>query len=489
MNHRFFLPALVGLFACASLSATGPLNLRQPSPAASTVSPSEDRASSPQDFPIPGPLRSFLRMAGISQQIPVAEVLPSLSWNVSALGFQGSDRPTEFLVLLKRYVVQARELSELAGGDGVIRVSNCEEAKPLLRILGYRTLGQCGEQGTSLLTADAERAFLTVDSGFPLTDLEQTLSGGKPFEYPYPSTRVPVLFAENDWTTASSKNHIERSRDLLDTILEDRSMSRLYWAVSKMDPQTAIYLRQNVGIRKLLAYAPLLDFYGTHLCIRNGHVLVPGGSSAERAWEDLAGASPAAPAEFIPRLLLKDKGWLVAYFDVLSIVNSRQQTEFTEPRRLHRFYDALRPPDRSSNAAKGVFRPSPWLLLLVSQAHWDQNGQPSVPGSLDVWKEFLKKDSSRAVREREKNYPAKTPEELLEAMFARARKETDTGTLQAYITLVDLDSKRSPAHRLSPETARLMIQKFADYSDQYRVFSEFPELSDASISLFLETAE
>src|SRR5215469_5308686 len=180
MKHRFFLPTLVvGLFTCISLSATGPLKVRQPSPEATAALPSEDRAGSPKDFPIPGPLRSFLRMAGISQQIPVADVLPSLSWNVSALGFQGSDRPTEFLVLLRRYVVQARELSDLAGGDGVIRISNCEEAKPLLRILGYRTLGQCGEQGTSLLTADAERAFLTVDSGFPLTDLEQTLSGGK----------------------------------------------------------------------------------------------------------------------------------------------------------------------------------------------------------------------------------------------------------------------------------------------------------------------
>jgi len=489
MGYRFFLSTfVVGVFACASLSATGPLDLRQPAEA-STTAPSEDRALSAQDFPIPGPLRSFLRMAGISQQIPVTEVLPSLSWNVSALGFQGSDRPTEFLVLLRRYVVQARELTDLAGADGVIRISNCEEAKPLLRILGYRTLGQCGEQGTSLLTADAERAFLTVDSGFPLTDLEQTLSGGKPFEYPYPSTRVPVLFVENDWTSASSKNHIERSKDLLDTLLDDRAVSRLYWAVSKMDPQTATYLRQNGGVRKLIPYAPLLDFYGTHLCIRNGRVLVPGGPSAERTWEELVGASPAAPADFIPRLLLKDKGWLVAYFDVLSIVNSKQQTEFTEAKRLHRFYDALRPPDRSSNAARGVFRPSPWLLLLASQARWDQNGQPWVPGNLDVWREALKKDSSRAVREREKNYPAKTPEELLEAMFARARKETDTGALQAYITLVDLDSKRPAGHRLSPEITRVMIQKYADYSDQYRVFSEFPELSDASISLFLETAE
>ena len=35
----------------------------------------------------------------------------------------------------------------------------------------------------------------------------------------------------------------------------------------------------------------------------------------------------------------------------------------------------------------------------------------------------------------------------------------------------------------------LLARKFEEFSDQYRIFSEFPELSDASIVLFLETAE
>ena len=441
--------------------------------------------------PIPGPLRSFLRMAGVSQQVSPEEVLPSLSWSVSTLGFQGSDRPTEFLILLRRYVVQARELAELAGGEGVIRASKCEDAKPLLRILGYRVVGYCGEPGATLLTADAERAFLTVDSGFPLTELEQTIAGGKPFEYSFPSTPVPVIFAESDWTMASSKNHLENSKDLVETILNDRALARLYWALSKMDPETRLDLQRSIGIRKLLAYGALLDFYGSHICIRGGRVLVPGGAAMEAAWEDLAGANPGAPADFIPRLLLKDKGWLVAYFDVLSSVNRRQQAEFTEPQRLRRFYSALRPPDRSISATRGVFRPSPWLLLLVNQAQWDQNGEPLVPGGIDVWREILsrRREVSRGRREKGKSYPVKTPDELLEAMFALSRKDTDSGPLQAYLALINLDSGRSPEHRLSAATVRLMSQKFADYSDQYRLFCEFPELSDASISLFLDTAE
>jgi hypothetical protein len=58
---------------------------------------------------IPGPLRSFLRMAGISQKIPPANVLPLLARNVYLHGYE-SGVETEFLRLLDRYVHQAREL-------------------------------------------------------------------------------------------------------------------------------------------------------------------------------------------------------------------------------------------------------------------------------------------------------------------------------------------------------------------------------------------
>ena len=79
-------------------------------------------------FVIPGPQRSFLRMAGISQKVKPEEVLPLLSRNVFTEGYQGTSRPTEFLILLRRYVVQAKELSLLASQTGmVLRVSGCKK--------------------------------------------------------------------------------------------------------------------------------------------------------------------------------------------------------------------------------------------------------------------------------------------------------------------------------------------------------------------------
>jgi hypothetical protein len=458
---------------------------------AAAISPSKDgAASSSAELLIPGPLRSFLRMAGISQQISPGDVLPKLAWNVSTMGYQAGDRPTEYLILLTRYVKQARELAVLAGSEGVIRVSSCKDVAPLLHILGYRVASDCGQPGTSLLTADAERAFLTIDSGFPLTELEQTLEGGKSFEYSYSSTRVPLLFSERDWTALGKKNRREPSRELVDAILSDRSVARLYWGLSKMDPETRVFLQRNIGIRKLLPYNAVLDFYGSHICIRHGRVLVPGGTEADSTWEDLAGTSPKAPADFILRLLSKDQGWLVAYFDVLASVSRRQEAYFNKAHRLVRFYDALRSTTPSTGATTGVFRPAPWLLLLVSQIQWNPRGEPWVPGGIEVWRETLSrwKDPSRALRETRRR-TVKNPDEFLEDMFAISLETTENGPLQAYLALSELDSRRSPGHGLAIETVRLMCLKFADFSDLYRIFSEFPQLSDASIVLFLDTAE
>jgi hypothetical protein len=456
------------------------------------TSSSDGETPDPTQFMIPGPQRSFLRMAGISQKIAPEEVLPLLSRNVFTEGYEGSTRPTEFLVLLRRYVVQARELTALATESGmVIRVSNCHDARPLLRILGYRTRENCGEPGTSLQTEDPERAFLSVDSGFPLPDLEQTLQGGKPFEYPFSSSAVPVLFAESDWTRASMKNHMENSRDLVDTILYDPALARLYWALSRLDPETSKLLQQSIGIRKLLPFAAVLDFYGREIYLSADRVRVPGGAAAEAAWKDLVGASPASPAAFVSRLLAKDKGWLVAYFDVLSRVSGTQQAYFTDPRRLRLFYAALRAPDPSATSTRGSFRPAPALLLLATRLQLESNGEPIVPGNLDVWNDILfQRNNSGLVRRWGKQTSRLTgPDQLVQIMFALSRVPTESGPVQIYMAMSELDSRRSPGRRLAPATVRLLARKFEEFSDQYRTFSEFPELSDESIALFLDVAQ
>lgn len=144
MKSPLCLSVLVvaSFFSCCCLSAKAEtfaeVAASKPPEAAATSSPEEGPVMTSSQFTIPGPLRSFLRMAGISQGIAPEEVLPLLSWNVFTRGYNRSKR-SEFLILLSRYVVQARELSALAATNGmIIRASNCDDAIPFCEFSAIR---------------------------------------------------------------------------------------------------------------------------------------------------------------------------------------------------------------------------------------------------------------------------------------------------------------------------------------------------------------
>ena len=458
---------------------------RSDSDASSSPPPSAHSGSSAEEVAIPGPLRSFLRMAAISQKISPEEVLPLLARNVVMSGYQGG-KPTEFLVLVNWYMDQARELEALAGRGGVIHVSNCDDAKPLLVILGYRLEQGCGPEA-ALATADANRAFLTIDSGFPLADLEETLRTGKPLEIPFASTKVPVLYKSSDWVL----NKKNANRGVVDSILRDPELARLYWALSRMDAETGQFLWQSLGAKKLIVGAPVLDFYGSQISIRSGRVLVPGGPAAENAWRELVGASPRSPADFVSRLMSKDSGWLASYFDTLSRVNQTQQAYFTAPRRLSRFYDALRGRDLTPIPTKHSFRPDPALFLLEARLQIGPDGQPHIPGSVDVWKDVLRrKTDSRLVREwGDKAGGWSNPEQVVEGMVGVSRYAMPDGPVYNFLALTEIDRGRAPGEQLDIPTARLLAEKFPLFGDQYQIFAEFHALNSQSISRFLAVAE
>ena len=430
-----------------------------------------------------------MRMAAISQKVSPEDVLPLLSRNVFMQGYQRGS-PTEFLLLLNRYVQQARELQILAGSKNEIRVANCDDAGTLVQILGYRVREGCGTKNFFLETANPERAFLTIDSGFPLTELEESLQKGVPFVYPYAPSKVPVLFKETDWTAlsvGSKKGYV----NVIDQLINEPQTARLYWALTKNDAETREALLHAPGLRRLLPYAATMDFYGSQISIRSGRVIVPGEAWTSVAWKDLVGVSPDNPAEFVPRLLAKDNGWLAAYFDVLTRVNESQREHLTENGRLKRFYDDLRGADLEPPATRGVFRQGPDLLVLFTRVEWEPNGAPHVPGNLAIWKQILhQKSDSKAVREWNKHtHSLDQPEQLLDAMVTFSRDVTDIGPLQIYLTMCQLDKERAPENRLSPETVTLMASKFSQFNNWYLVFSEFPELSGESATRFITVAE
>ncbi|MFL6354034.1 MAG: hypothetical protein ACJ74Z_19585 [Bryobacteraceae bacterium] len=435
---------------------------------------------------IPGPLSSFARMAALSPDLGPEELLPSLARNVVTNGYEASGnealQQTEYLRLLIRYVGQARELQAMTNKDRKIVIPNCdsEETGKLLKALGYRMRGSCGAD-IVLETVNATRAFLTIDSGFPLTELEQDLRANRRFELAFASTQVPVLYSAEYWLSALGKSG---QADFLDAFLSDPSLCRLYLGLSRLDRATAEAVRKEASPAKLKVYAHVLDFFGSMFQIRNGAAVVPG---SPKLWASLVGVPPTNPGAFFDKLITVDDGWLASYFDALSRLNGPAFTYLTQPDRTKRFYDALRGKITSPGPARPVFRSSTELLLLTSSLQIDANGQPHVPGNLDVWRNlFIKHPHGKYDGRLTRSASSwRTNDDLLEALFGLSRKTVENEPLKIFLTLNDIDRDRLKP--ISAQLAARLVAGYRNYGAQYILFADVPSLTEASMGHYLDT--
>jgi hypothetical protein len=451
-----------------------------------------------QTIAIPGPLHSFARMAALAPETSPEDVLPALARNIVTNGYQAAGssivlEQTEYLKLVVRYLSQARELEKLADSSGAIKIETCDSSQTgeLLRVLGYRMRGGCGSE-VVLETLNASRAFLTIDSGFPLAELEQDLRINRAFTYDYKSTQIPVLYTTDYWLSAKDR----QGQEFIDAFLNDPSLCRLYLGLSKLEPAASEELRKNTTAQRIRAYAHVLDFYGGMFQVRNGRAVVPGGPRSERMWTELVGASPDKPGAFFERLIIRDDGWLASYFDALSRIsnnpaNGPVQTYLTEPERIKRFYAAIRGKVTSPGPARPVFRSNTDMLLLTTRLRLDPNGTPHVPGSLEVWRTLFVEHPSGSGKYDSKLSQAaaswKDPDDVIEALFGLCRKTVENEPLKIFMALSDMDRHRQTP--LDPKTADRLARDFRSFGPQYPIFAEVSDISTGSINQFLDTAE
>ncbi|MBV8821136.1 MAG: hypothetical protein JO022_22455, partial [Acidobacteriaceae bacterium] len=373
-----------------------------------------------------------------------------------------------------------------------IKIESCESSQTndLLKVLGYRMRGGCGSD-VVLETLNATRAFLTIDSGFPLAQLEQALRTNRPFVYDYQPTAVPVLYGPEYWLSAKDKQNGE----FIDLFIGDPSICRLYLGLSKLDPQTAEELRKTVSIQKIRAFAHVLDFYGAMFELRDGKAVVPGGTRSEKAWSDLVGVSPEKGVAFFERLVARDDGWMASYFDSLSRVtyspaNGPVQQYLTEPERLKRFYGAIRGKVTSPGPARPVFRSNTDMMLLTSRMRLDPDGRPHIPGGIDVWRKLFVNHPQHSKYDAKLTKAAnawKEPDDVIEALFGLTRKSVENEPLKIYLSLSDVDRHRTTP--LDNATADRLARGFAQFGSQYSIFAEAPEVSNATMNAFLDTVE
>jgi hypothetical protein len=451
--------------------------------------------AAPQDpwptVAIPGPFRSFARMAAISGEAAPEEVLAALARNVVTNGYQASHsndalEQTEYLKLVHRYLTQARELDKLAGEARTLKIEACESASvaELLKILGFRMRGGCGSE-VVLETVNAARAFLTTDSGFPVNDLEQALRTNRPFSYDFRPTMIPVMFGPEYWLAATKDKELQ----FIDAFLGDPSMCRLYLGFSKLDRETADAIKSGIAFPRLKVFAHVLDFFGGMFEIRGGKAVVPGGQRSAAAWAELAGASSEKGADFFDKLMTKDDGWLASLFDALARIHGPVQDYLTEPARMKRYYTAIRGRITSPGPARPVFRSNTDMMLLTTRLRIGADGKPHIPGGLDVWKNLF-------INHPQGKYDGKLtrlattwkePDDVIEALFALSRKAVENEPLKIFMAVSDLDRGRPKP--LAPETVDRLAREYRDFGAQYAIFAESGALTDASILKFIDTAE
>lgn len=462
--------------------ATGATDLAGPIP---TPTPEEVLASS-----IPGPLPSFARMAALSPDLKPEELLPALARNVVTNGYQASNsseglEQTEYLKLVFRYLAQARELEKLAGESKVLKVETCDSPQTgeLLKILGYRMRGACGGE-VVLETVNASRAFLTIDSGFPLAELEVALRNNRLFSYDFQPTKVPVLFGPDYWLSAEKEK-----KEFIDAFLSDPSLCRLYLGLSKLDSHTAGEMKKAIAIQRLRAFAHVLDFFGGMFVVRNGRAVVPGNAATVAAWSDLVGVGPDKGVEFYDKLVAKDDGWLTSYFDSLMRIDGPVRDYLTEPERLKRFYNALRGRITSPGPARPVFRSNTDLMLLTTRLRLDSNGQPHVPGGIEVWKNlFINHPQGKYDGKLTKLATTwKNPDDILEALFALCRKSVENEPLKIFMAVSDMNRHRTTP--LDAATIDKIARSYRQLGSQIPILAEQPSLSDKSIVQFITTAQ
>ena len=453
----------------------------------------------PESFiEIPGPLRSFARMAALSQELRPEDLLAALARNVVSSGYQAvasadTLEQTEYLKLVVRYLSQAREIERLGGETKVIRIETCESAATaeLLRILGYRMRGACGSE-VVLETINATRAFLTIDSGFPLAELETALRTNHTFVLDYHPSRVPLLYTADYWQSAKEK----ATGEFIDFFLSDPSLCRLYIGLAQLDPETANALHDSIPAPRLKIYSHVLDYYGGMFQIRGGKAIVPGAAlagvaqerraAAEKAWTDLVGAQPSAGAAFIEKLVAKDDGWLASYYDALARIQGPVADYLCDPVRMKRFYDAVRGRVSSPGPARPVFRANTDMMLLTARLRLDRDGKPHIPGDLALWKNLF-------VNHPQGKYDAKLSkaaanwkdsDDVLEALFALSRKAVENEPLKIFMALSDVERSRTVP--LEPATVERLAHEYSSLSAQYPLFSGAPALTDKTILAYLD---
>jgi hypothetical protein len=187
--------------------------------------------------------------------------------------------------------------------------------------------------------------------------------------------------------------------------------------------------------------------------------------------------------------MAKDDGWLASLFDALARIHGPTQDYLTDPARMKRFYTAIRGRITTPGPARPVFRANADMMLLTTRLRMDPNGQPHIPGNLEIWKNlFISHPRGKYDAKLSKAATAwREPDDVMEALFALSRKTVENEPLKIFMSLSDIDRNRTKP--LQAATVDRLARSFHDFGAQYALFNSSPNISDQTVVAFLDMAE
>ena len=345
---------------------------------------------------------------------------------------------TEYLKLVFRYLSQARELEKLAPtrirpSRSKLRIAADGDLLRSSRIPYARRL----RSEVVLETVNATRAFLTIDSGFPLAQLEQALRTNRPFAYDFQPAQVPVLYGPEYWLGAQEKAAGE--------FIESSSPTPrvpLYLGLSKLDPETAEAAAQADAGGQAEGVRARARFLRRH--VRDPQRRRDGsGRRKGMASLDRTGIGQVAERwrRILRAKLTRDDGWVAALLRC-SCPHQRSDAGLPAgPEADEAFlHGDARTHHQSRTGAPGVPRQHR-SDAADQRLRIDPNGKPHIPGNLEVWKNlFINHPHGKYDGKLTKAATGwKEPDDVIEALFALCRKAVENEPLKIFMAVSDMN--------------------------------------------------
>src|SRR5262245_33437992 len=298
---------------------------------------------------VPGGIQGFAEAVEIDPTLPpsrfVAEYGRAILERASSLS---SDR-NKFKNRVRLYWETVQSLKTLGreNNNGTeisidIRTNqDFDRAQKILNLLGWRIVRVKNKvllEVGSDVDAAVRQTFASA-LGVDELSMKNRLEDGQTVTFKITDERASVIFDEPYWLNTILTQPRPRSRSLLEEMLENPQVARLYIDLASMNDETRRAVVRSFDSGELLMQSQRLSFYGSSIAIEDGGIVLPGGDQAVGAWTRLVEVSPDSPAEFIKNLVRKDKGKLLAYYHSLAVLPQDHQRFFTRtPQRLSAFY-------------------------------------------------------------------------------------------------------------------------------------------------------